>query len=335
MSDTGTGWTGQVPPTSRGPGAAHTASGFSFLVPTRYIQVPAEFIARLSAKERLDLAYYLYLKARFQSGFIHASLDADTRAKAEMGSRQLRKVLRRLQKASFGAVAVRIQDVKRWRSEHPFERMAAEIGDGWALADKGTFARRVRDAVPNKLSRARCTVTINMDMDARAIRNELNKKVFEHQGAQMLCERQRRRDKGGELVVGEQASNGLVGEYPTHSSVTKLGSVTKHQAQLPGKAYARKMGLSPRTFWRSVALWEKRGDIKRIRRRVKLDAIDDPKEFHRLWGIMPFRVGGLWYGQAPNLYEFIQDYRGPYSELRREKKGYGKSVTQMLAAVRK
>lgn len=292
---------------------------------------------KLSDAEKQLLSRYLYLRIRFQSGHIHSGLDKRTLRKAGRCESTLRRYLGVLALPGKGRerLAVNTKDV-RWRHcTNPFQLNAQRLG-GWALAPREVLDRWIRHVLVDEPCRAKHTIRIDRTMDIHAIRVQLSLKAFEHFGAQVLHAGENGKgNTGAGSTNGEGASNDVMRQYAVHPNT--LGSVAvKHQAPMPSKAFSKKLGISQRTFWRRMRQWTSEGSIRRTRRRIHLPGPpEDPAAFRKQWGCAPFKCGGLWYAQQSNLYEFMVDYRGPFSEMRHAHGGYGKTIPEMLARVRK
>jgi hypothetical protein len=288
-----------------------------------YVQGNAEVYCRLPREERYRIACFLYLHLRFQSRILHRGLDARTCAKAGLSQRHLIRILRKLMNypthMSEGGVGF-------LSGKNP------KTGDWHILELKKLIKQRYFYVLAAKPTKARNTLVLSCSMSIAQIMKAIDLKMFQHHHAQVI--KAREKGPGGTKGDRQRASNAV--NYPVHPDLIPLEpEATKYQAPIPLSSIAALLGVSVRTASRRVSEWDADGAVRRTKRRIKLSAApDNIKAFHEKWGGMPFERGGLWYAQFSNVYEILTDYRGPYALLRRDRKGYGKSVSEMLGTVR-
>lgn len=298
-----------------------------------YIQGAAETYRRLSRSERRRLSVLFFLWLRFQSRRLHAGLDQRTLRKARVSRRQLERYLKLLSdgpKPSAGGLGVLayLEKENDQKVAHAMLRNKSlrPMPGRWWLADQKNLK-----AIFNLLgaeTKARNTMVLHDGMTPRQIMDELDLKILEHHHAQVV--KAVELGPGGTSRCRQRASKAV--NFPIHPQVKALGPIaTKYQAPIPMSSIAKALGVSVRSAIRFTYRMEEQGCLSRTKRRVMLpEGPVHPKLFHKTWGGMPFFHRGLWYAQFSNLYTMDRDYRGPYALLRRDRKGYGKSVSTIF-----
>lgn len=289
-----------------------------------YVQGNAEVYCRLPREERYRIACFLYLRLRFQSGVLHRGLDERTCRKAGLSQRHLIRILRKLMNYPLHMNEGGIGFLS---GRNP------GTGDWHLLELKKLLTNRYFYVLAKRLTKARNTLVLSPSMSIAQIMKAIDLKVFEHHHAQVI----KAREKGPGGTKGDRQRASTAVNYPIHPELIPLEPVAKkYQAPIPLSSVAKLLGVSVRTASRRVSEWDHCGTIRRTKRRIRLSAAPGcVKEFRQKWGGMPFERGGLWYAQFSNLYEILTDYRGPHALLRRDRKGYGLSVSEMLGTVRR
>ena len=315
-----------------------------------HIQFPVNLLVGMNKEQRRYVAHYLRLSLRFQSSLIHPSLDRHVAEKAGMSQSNLRRVVKILMNPPEGVLPLlRLGETKDLKpltdkASESYIRTDAYIrkhgsayllptgadmyGDERIWHEKTLKGRRkkkkagrpgllvkMQERAGLKVCAARSTLLLSRSMDVHAIVKELNRKVFEYHMEQVTFA-----GDGSNRPRGEHALLRQDHIYVQHQALQQFGSPG---IAMPSNAFSSKMGIGRRTFFRYVKHWVSQDRLTRTPRRVHLPPIDNPRQFQREWGIAPFCVGGLWYGQAPNLYESKVDYRGLLSAFRKERRMYG------------
>lgn len=320
------------PPSCIGTENTPAKAGVSQFHEVRYVQVNAEALSKMGPEELNTYATYLFLHLRFQSGIIHAALDKRTCKKAGVTRQTLKKYLYRIGNRPTGSILKRLAAKK---SLAPVE--AKDYGearhqaayrapfDCWVLRDKHTMRSEVLPYILafKTPTRARCTLKLHKGMRVHDIYVELQKKRMKHHIAQVLHQQ--------DPPKGNQANTLATGarEYPDHP-LKLVVPLPKDAAQVPSRAMSMKLNIHPATFFRRIDRWEREGSLQRIRRRVHLSDPGDRIAFREKWGIAPFKCGGLWYGQLPNLYIDTEDYQGGWGAVRKKLNTFGWSVTDIV-----
>jgi len=316
------------------------------LVPDQYIpiQLPAAFIHALSKRDRVRLRKFLYLRLRFQSLRIHPGLDDATCRKAGKSRGQLYKMLRSLMRHEEGsALGPMVVDSSVLdpailsRLKGPHAKIALEVG-GYFLMDKTALNFRISTVLKGSVPRARCTMLLPRNASMAEIDEWMHLKIFEHKHAQTCKPRPSSTRAMTSNGDDASASGGNHMHYHVHEQLKSIRiepTARSSQACMPMKATASWMGVSVNKLFSLRKRWEgDMGAVKATRRRIHLsEAPADPVEFHKMWGMKPFCVGGLWYAQASNSYALTIDYRGPNVELRKGKKGrkrFGMTIGEMI-----
>lgn len=286
------------------------------------ISIPYCYLKKFSKEDRKAIAIYLRLLTRFQSTFIHASLDSRTCRKAGMSSRQLRRYIGKLTAYESPNLPWLIHrlDTIDWDKLVPGPKtpnnqlIANGIRTGWELIPLPVLLKRLGDIHGSKGSGWKNTLWIDRTMNVVQIEREIRFKEKENLHKQALRERQRRHDRRTMVGNNREADSERLNQYQQHPELLRLGPVAvNHQVAMPSKAYSGKLRCSRSTFFRDLKRNEEAGWEERTRRRIRLSSEQvgmNPVAFHRKWGIMPFNTGGLWWGQASNLYSMLRDYSG-------------------------
>lgn len=240
------------------------------------------------------MAIMYYLWARFENKVVYKALDKDTCKKAGVSERTMRRYIKRLEKSSL---------CRRMRAKRQGSSMHYVLASKRSLIGSG-----YEEVSRTRTTKAQCTMIITPSMLPRDILRLIERKIFEHLNAQARFEKQRRHDAGTNTGA-TKISTGEVRMYERHPSTHAVKAPSTYYVPMPSDAYAAKMGLSKRGFWRLVAHMDEHPDFHRVRRRVKLDNVIDPVAFRQRWGIAPFQdKGGWWWGQLPNSYACLFNY---------------------------
>ena len=288
------------------------------------INIPYCYLKKLSKEDRKILSIYIRLLLRFQSTFIHESLDARTCRKAGMSNRQLRKYLNKLllyDSPTLPRLLARLENTD-WDKLKPTDKtphnqlIASTIRVGYALRPLPDLLKAWGYTLGFKGSKWKNTLWVDKSMNTVQIEREIRFKEKENLHRQAIRERHRRHDSQKAVGNNGEADSKRL-QYPQHPELLRLGPVAvNHQIAMPSKSYSDKLRCSRSTFFRDLKRNEQKGWEKRTVRRIRLsDVGDNPMAFYRKWGIMPFNVGGLWYGQASNLYTMMRSYSSPPTTL--------------------
>ena len=307
--------------------------------PVRYIQVNAEALSRLSKEEQKSFATYLYLGIRFQSGLIRASLPPETCKKAGVCRKTLKRWIHALKERPQGSILKRLIQLKsqapdpaKWISEPRHNTAKACPHDVYVLRDPRTLKDDVLRFIlaGDLMTRARCTLRVTPSMTVHQIFKEIQRKVFNHHGAQVR--HQQNEGVKAPISKGEQASNDVMPGtrvYPDHW-VKFASQAPRSAAQMPSDSLSKVLLVHRSTVFRRVSEWEGKGYLQRINRKRQLKR--KPKDevgYAKRWGVGVFKHHDRWWVQLPNLYIDTEDYTGGWGEVRRAERGFGKTVTQL------
>lgn len=300
----------------------------------RHIQTCAPFLAGLSQRDMDKYVASVMLRLRFENGHICDKIPDQTLKKARLSKSRLYELLNRVSVNG----SIEAGELPRLCRKMTKEQCGTEFKGGkrprggWLLMKDNRDWNPIYRARTKLRAIPRCTLILHRYATASEIRREIGLKVFEYEHQKTLYAAQAKKDRGPAATANRQELK-IVGKesrtFEVHHSIEQLDPVaTLHQAALPSKITSAKMNISRDTFFRWMRAWEDRGRVKRTKRRVKLHAVEDPKAFHLRYGIWPFCVGGLWYGQMSNLYQSLTDYRGPNAQ--RRSGNYGKTTKEIL-----